>query len=311
MNAAKVSAELAKSLRVVTIPGTLQLASTLLDTDGKPKRGHPLLDADDGRDPVVDTAKRQENRQDAIGDQGQRQGSIGDTDSLLETPTRSTQINDQRYIPSIWQKILGYWSIPKEKPLTDDDLLPALGMSIIYSLAGCDQNNCVEIVKVTDLIPKIIGFTSFRSATLNSEAQQKVLLKSSLHVLQRLTSIEGEIGITLWYKISKHPFLLRNLAEILEDDNSNQELRKLVAGILRNLAIDTETRQEIGQMQVLITRLVKAFLDTNGPSSSNVDCLLPKVAGQALVMLSLENSHNCFALLKGPEFINLYYLKNS
>ncbi|BAF22400.2 Os07g0651600 [Oryza sativa Japonica Group] len=208
-----------------------------------------------------------------------------DIDNLLEAPTRSMHINDQRYIPRIWQRILEYWSIPKEQPLTDDDLLPALGMSIIYSLAECDQNNCVEIDKVTDLIPKIIGFTSFRSAMVNSEAQQKVLLKSSLKVLQRLTSIEGEIGITLRYKISKHPFLLRNLAEILGDSSSNnQELRRLMAGILRNLAIDKDTRQEIGQMKMLITRLMKAFLDSNGSFSSNVDCLLPKVAGQALVL---------------------------
>jgi hypothetical protein len=42
--AAKVTAELAKNLRVGTVPGTLQLVSTLLDADGKPKRGHPLLE---------------------------------------------------------------------------------------------------------------------------------------------------------------------------------------------------------------------------------------------------------------------------
>uniref|UniRef100_A0A0E0QC34 BLE2 protein n=1 Tax=Oryza rufipogon TaxID=4529 RepID=A0A0E0QC34_ORYRU len=281
--AAKVTAELAKNLRVVTVPGTLQLVSTLLDADGKPKRGHPLLDTGDDQDHFVDIADRQDKKHDIAGDQEQ----TGDTDNLLETPTRSMHINDQRYIPRIWQRILEYWSIPKEQPLTDHDLLPALGMSIIHSLAGCDQNNCVEIDRVSDLIPKIIGFTSFRSAMVNSEAQRKVLLKSSLKVLQRLTSIEGEIGITLRYKISKHPFLLRNLAEILGDSssssNNNQELRRLVAGILRNLAIDRDTRQEIGQMKMLITRLLKAFLDSNGSFSSDVDCLLPKVAGQALL----------------------------
>lgn len=144
---------------------------------------------------------------------------------------------------------------------------------------------------------------------MNSESQQKVLLKSSLKVLQRLTRIEGEIGITLRYKISKHPFLLRNLAEILRDNSSNkQELRKLVVGILRNLAIDRHTRQEMGQMQMLITTLIKAFLDFKGLFSSDVDCLLPKVAGQALVMLSSENSHNCFVMLKEPDFI--HKLKN-
>ncbi|BAT02990.1 Os07g0655201 [Oryza sativa Japonica Group] len=176
-------------------------------------------------------------------------------------------------------------------------------MSIVYSLAGCDQNNSVEIDRVTDLIPKIIGFTSFTSATVNSE-EQKVLLKSSLKVLQRLTSIEGEIGITLRHKISKHPFLLRNLAEILGDNSITPELRKLVAEILRNLAIDRDARQEIGQIQVLITRLMKAFLNCNGPSSTNADCLLPKVAGQALAMLASENVDNCLVMSKEPEFIN-------
>uniref|UniRef100_A0A0D3GUD3 BLE2 protein n=1 Tax=Oryza barthii TaxID=65489 RepID=A0A0D3GUD3_9ORYZ len=279
--AAKVTAKLAKNLRVVTVPGTLQLVSTLLDANGKPKRGHPLLVADDDQDHFIDILDRQDKKHDIAGDQEPTE----DIDNLLEAPTRSMHINDQRYIPRIWQRILEYWSIPKEQPLTDDDLLPALGMSIIYSLAECDQNNCVEIDKVTDLIPKIIGFTSFRSAMVNFEAQQKVLLKSSLKVLQRITSIEGEIGITLRYKISKHPFLLRNLAEILGDSSSNnQELRRLVAGILRNLAIDRDTRQEIGQMKMLITRLMKAFLDSNGSFSSDVDCLLPKVAGQALVL---------------------------
>uniref|UniRef100_A0A0E0QC37 BLE2 protein n=2 Tax=Oryza rufipogon TaxID=4529 RepID=A0A0E0QC37_ORYRU len=285
--AAKVTAELAKSLRVVTVPGTMYLVSTLLDTDRKPKRRHPLLDEDDDRDPLfVDTVESQEKSQDAAGDQGQKQGSAGDTDIMLKTPTRSTHMNNPRSTYKYWERISECESIPKEQPLTFNDLLPALGMSIVYSLAGCDQNNSVEIDRVTDLIPKIIGFTSFTSATVNSEEQQKVLLKSSLKVLQRLTSIEGEIGITLRHKISKHPFLLRNLAEILGDNSITPELRKLVAEILRNLAIDRDARQEIGQIQVLITRLMKAFLNCNGPSSTNADCLLPKVAGQALAMLA-------------------------
>ncbi|KAB8106640.1 hypothetical protein EE612_041075, partial [Oryza sativa] len=61
----------------------------------------------------------------------------------------------------------------------------------------------------------------------------------------RLTSIEGEIGIALRYKISKHPFLLGNLAEILGDNTSMQELSSV--GILRNLAIDRDTRRRLGK----------------------------------------------------------------
>ncbi|KAB8106652.1 hypothetical protein EE612_041096 [Oryza sativa] len=116
-------------------------------------------------------------------------------------------------------------------------------MSIVYSLAGCDQNNSVEIDRVTDLIPKNHWIHKLHKCNSEFEEQQKVLLKSSLKVLQRLTSIEGEIGITLRHKISKHPFLLRNLAEILGDNSITPELRKLVAEILRNLAIDRDARQ--------------------------------------------------------------------
>ncbi|KAF0906413.1 hypothetical protein E2562_011411 [Oryza meyeriana var. granulata] len=225
----------------------MQLVSTLLDTDGKPKRGHPLLDADDDQDPLVHTTEKEDKSQDATGEQGQRQEPLRENVSLVETPTH---INDQRSILRSWQRISEYWSVPKEQSLTDDDLLPAW-------LAGRAQNNCVEIDRVTDLIPKTIGFTSFRSATVNSKAQQKVLVKSSLKVLQRLKSTEGEIGITVWYKISKHPFLLRNLTEILGDNSITQELMKLVAGIIRNIAIDRDTRQEIGHMQVIATPMPK------------------------------------------------------
>ncbi len=57
-------------------------------------------------------------------------------------------------------------------------------------------------------------------------------------------------------------------------------------------------------MQVLITRLTKAFLNLDRTSSTNVDCLLTKVAGQELAMLATDNVHNCLVMLKEPEFIN-------
>ncbi|EEC82584.1 hypothetical protein OsI_27137 [Oryza sativa Indica Group] len=287
--AAKVTAELAKDLQVITVPTALQLVSALLDTNAKLKKGNPLLQVDDEQeerqDPILNTANSQEERPDAIrnpdDDPKQRQEPVEGTDNLPETQTCSAHIHEQNCIlRRRWQQISEYWKVPKEHSLTYYDHLPALGMLIIDKLASCGQNNCVEIDRVADLIPKIIGFTSFRGDMTNSEAQQMVLVKSSLKVLQRLTSIGGEIGITLRYKILKHPFMLRNLAEILGDNNDNQELRKLVAGILRNLAFDDRT------------------------SSTNVDCLLTKVAGQALAMLATDNVHNCLVMLKEPEFIN-------
>ncbi|XBI89679.1 hypothetical protein VPH35_027453 [Triticum aestivum] len=287
--AARVTTELAKDLRIVTFPGTMQLVSALLDADRRPKRGNPLLDTDDEQEERQDQLL---NTEDTV-NQSQSQDPLQDTDNLLEeTQTPSTQqpfVDKQNsYIIRCWQWIKELRSTPKEQTSTDHDLLPALAMSIIESLAGCDQENCVEISNAANLIPKIIGFTRFKRAmnTVDTEAEQKIMLKSSLKVLQRLTGIGGEIGITLRYKISKHPFLLRNIVEILKDNRSSQESRKLVAGILRNIAIDGNTRQDI-----------------ENPMIANADHLSRKVAGQALAMLTTESAQNCLIVLQEPDFI--------
>ncbi|KAI5008473.1 hypothetical protein ZWY2020_009521 [Hordeum vulgare] len=302
--AAKVTAELAKNLRVVTIPGTMQLVSALLDADRRLKRGNPLLGTDDEN---IDSVLNTEVSQETANNQLQRQDEPLDNEDLLETQTSSTQqvlIYEQNScMLRCWQRISEFCSIPKEQLLTDHDLLPALAMSIIDSIVGVDKDNCVEISKSVDLIPKIIRFTSYRSDTINTEAQQKILLKSSLKVLQRLTSIGGEIGITLRYKISKHPFLLSNLSGILGDDKSSQISRKLVAGILRNIAVDEKTRQDIGRFQMIITKLMQAFQNLEGTMSTNADHLSLKVAGQALAMLTIQSVQNCLVISKEPGYI--------
>uniref|UniRef100_K3YPS4 BLE2 protein n=1 Tax=Setaria italica TaxID=4555 RepID=K3YPS4_SETIT len=284
--AAKVTAELAKGLRVITIPWKIQNVSTLLDYGNKQgERGNPLMDTDDDEqetmhDPVLNCSGYHEERLIAVPDTG----------NLLETQDRSTQQQVGTSEQSSW--IVRCWrcmaSIPKDEPLadTDKDLLPALGI------------NCEEIVKATGLIPKIIGFTSYRrSDTTYTDTQGKVLVTSSLQLLHRLTSIKGEIGITLRHKISKHAFLLRNLAKILADSSSSQEFRKLVAGIIRNLAVDGNTRQEIGCIRVIITRLMQEFLSLGRPLGTHADHKLRKVAGQALAMLAMESAHNCSVML--------------
>ena len=158
----------------------------------------------------------------------------------------------------------------------------------------------MEISRAGGLIPKIIAFTSCRrSGTTYTDAQRKVLVKSSVKLLHRLTSVEGEIGITLRHKVSKYPFLLRNLVEILRDGTSSQEVRTLAEGIIRNLAIDENTRQVIGRIQVIITLLMQAFLKPDRPSSMDADKLLREVAGQALAMLAMDNVNNCLAMLGG------------
>ncbi|BAT02969.1 Os07g0653050 [Oryza sativa Japonica Group] len=159
-------------------------------------------------------------------------------------------------------------------------------MSILDDLASCDQNNCVEIDRVTDLIPKIIGFTNFRIVIKNNGAQQMVLAKSSLKVLQRLTSIGGEIGVAL---------------RICGDNSSDQELSKLVAGILRNLAIDRDTRQEIGHMQHAQAKLTESDLKELCHTLREVLERIMNVEGAELEILIGLCSHICKVIPK--EFV--------
>ncbi|CAD6343250.1 unnamed protein product [Miscanthus lutarioriparius] len=303
--AAKVIDELAKSLLVVNSPGIVQNVSLLLDWGNQRKRVNPLLD---------DTDEEEEQQKDLFvnvtGNRTERGDAVGDSGYLLETQESSTQQigtsnKKNSWITRQWRQVSEFWSIPQEGPLTEQDLLPVIGMSIIESLATYDQSNCAEISSAGDLIRKITRFTSFcRTDTNYTDAEKKVLVHSSLKLFYRLTSIDGEIGITLRHKISEHPFLLRNLSEVLGDITSNYETRKVASGIIRNLAIDASMRLAIGRVQKIITRLMHAFLTPDEPSSSTGASVshsreaLRKVAGQALAMLAIGNVGNCLAMLR-------------
>lgn len=122
-------------------------------------------------------------------------------------------------------------------------------------------------------------------------------------MLTRLAGTKGKFGVTLRQKISDHPFLLSNLAEILDDNRSSGELRKLTAECLRNLAIDGNTRENIGHIRVIIGRLMHAFLSQDTPSSTDLDHLMRKVAGQALAVLAMESPNNCLVMLAEPGYV--------
>ncbi|WVZ66870.1 hypothetical protein U9M48_016033 [Paspalum notatum var. saurae] len=298
--AAKVIAELATSLRAIAVPGIVQAVSALLDYGDQQKKGHPLLQGADAEHKIASGSSVM-NGNDKNDNQNQRVDEDLGTGSLLETQDRSTQCgasnNENSWKLRWWKRISGIWSIPHEEQLTEEDLLPALGMSILDGLASCDKANCVEISRETGLIPKIIDFTGY--CNFESDAHQRVLVKSSVKLLHSLTGFDGEIGVTLRHKICRHPFLPRNLAHILGDSTSSQELRKLLAGIIRKLAIDTNARQAIGRSRLIISRLMHAFITPDGTSDTDDDMLLRKVSGQALAMLAMDSSgNNCVAMLR-------------
>lgn len=70
-----------------------------------------------------------------------------------------------------------------------------------------------------------------------------------------------------------------------------------MAGIIRNLAVDGNSRQEIGCIRVIITRLIQEFLSLGQPLGTHADHKLPKVGGQALAMLAMESAQNCSVML--------------
>jgi hypothetical protein len=127
---AVIIAEIAKSLRVVTVPGTIQVVSTLLDDGNQQKIGNPLLTPIDS----------QEEKQDAVSDNG----------NLLETQGHSTSMviigKQNTWSSRCWERIYEFWSVPQEEPLAEQDILPAVGMSILHNLTSCDPDNCVEII---------------------------------------------------------------------------------------------------------------------------------------------------------------------
>lgn len=292
--AAKVVAELAKSIRIASIPGAMQLIASLLDTTHETEIKDPLLDTNSQvakQDALVEQVRK--DRQNPARLKWWKQMAIY---CLIpaEEPPRKDEQNSHRHVTECR-------SVPEDDPSTNHDLLPALGMLIIERLANFDLENWMEINGATCLISKIIEFASCRTKMTNiGETDQTMLKGSSLKVLRRLTSTKGKFGVALRQKISEHPFLLSNIAEILDESKSSREDREVTAEIIRNLAMDGNTSAEIGHIRLIISRLMYAFLRQDAPSSGDTEHLLRMIAGQALAVLAMESSNNCLVMLAEP-----------
>jgi len=184
------------------------------------------------------------------------------------------------------------WSIPDEESFPSS--LPILGLEILEGLA-CDTDNCAEIIKVTNLVPKIIGLTSY-----NESSTDDALISSSLNLLRRLATRNGKIGVTLRQELWENPFLLSYLAGILENSRScSTEVLKPAMDIIAIMAWDEIARQELGSVQVIIHKLVHVFIvgqDEDG--STNHDQSVRVAAGEALTNLAMECPANCLAILQ-------------
>ncbi|XP_020196325.1 uncharacterized protein [Aegilops tauschii subsp. strangulata] len=174
-------------------------------------------------------------------------------------------------------------------------------MLILERLATFDPENCIEISRATGLLSKVIEFTSNRGDMINID--ETLLKGSSLKLLRRLASTKGKFGVTLRQMITEHLFLWSNLAEILDNRGSSQELRELTAELIRNFAMDGNVNNEIGHIPMIISRLMHAFLSQGASSSAVSDQLLRMNAGQALALLAMESVNNCLVMLAEPGYV--------
>jgi hypothetical protein len=274
--AAKVTAELASSLRISSIPGMLKPVSSLFENG--------------------DAAVLVPNQQ---GGPGQQQ-----TPLAIASGGRHSWV-----VCRFWQQMKQeYWSVPEEPAnfLThQDSSLPVLGTIILEKLAR-DLDNCAEIFKddTANLISKTIGI--IRLATSDDNEQNDALVCSSLEFLRRLATTGERIGAALRHELWNHPFLLTCLARVLEDkgssSSSSHQVWEPAMDIIAKLALDKEAGLEIGRIQVITERLLHAFLGRHGPTNLYYDLSLRKVSGEALANLALWGTANCSVILDEPGY---------
>ncbi|KAM3215059.1 hypothetical protein ACQJBY_067174 [Aegilops geniculata] len=306
--AAKVTTHLAPYLHIIGIPGSMQKVSSLLDAHDEQMTHEDLAhtvdnnggNADaqqisnraispmvngDGRGIVVRQQIRNDSSNSPLDIEGGNTRAVRCCClvyklflSLMEGKRRFRRhLQDLRSIP--------------HKDLKEKVSLSALGMQILEGLAH-DLHNCEEISRATDLLPKIIGFISCSASSM--VAEQEEITTSSLKLVEKLASVKGKIGTTLRQDLSDDPFLIGNLAEILELEGSSSYLNqsKLAMNIIAKISIDEKARQNTGTIQAIIDRLVQEFI--GGEELSNP---LRAEAGQALAMLAIESPNNCSAML--------------
>ncbi|CAO2184295.1 unnamed protein product [Urochloa humidicola] len=295
--AARAIANMADSFTVAEIPSMLKLVSSLLDADNQPAGEQDSL-------PEAASVVSGQNGRNAASNQQT-------TGEQLE---HGQDGNGWYYwVRQCWQRMKEKWSVLEEPPLTHQDSLPVLGMVILERLAH-DPDNCAEIAKATYLISKIVRLISCTADSENSNddvKQQHAVVFSSLNFVRRLAITGESIGASLRQELCKNSFLLNNLESVLEDSRISSELMKLVFEILAKLAFDKEARKEIASSKVTISKLMDAFIGKDGPTNVYYDDQsLRMAAGEALVMLTIQNPANCLAILEEPGYELIKDLKN-
>uniref|UniRef100_A0A8I6Z7B4 BLE2 protein n=1 Tax=Hordeum vulgare subsp. vulgare TaxID=112509 RepID=A0A8I6Z7B4_HORVV len=307
--AAKITAHLSPHLLIIGIPGTMQKVSSLLDAqdqlitqeisiqivDGNGGNANDQQITNGSRSPVLDGNRRNIGRQQTRTRNGSSYSPVDiERGNVSAVPGHSRTCKVLLFLMEgiyrFWEHIEKLSSIPHKKS-EDNDSLPLLGLQILEGLAH-DLYNCAEISRAMELLPKIIGFLNCITGT--RVVQRDDITTSSLKLVVKLASIKGQIGITLRQELCDNPFLIGNLAEILElgSNPGYLEQSKFAMDIIGKLAIDKKTRLRTGTVQVIIDKLLQEFIGEDESSKP-----LQAEAGEALATLSHDSPGNCTAML--------------
>ncbi|CAL5086052.1 unnamed protein product [Urochloa decumbens] len=313
--AARVISKLADSLRLASIPNMLKLVSSLLDAENQPAWASHHHQQDSLSHAVsisINGENVADNQSPLPGQQSSEQSAYGNGENSCNQTTQAEGDDGCcSWACRCWHRIKEkHWSIPKDPPLTSQDSLPVLGMLILERLAY-DIDNCTEISRATELIFKVTELISYTDDTAGGDdPQQKAVICSSLNLIRRLSIAEGKIGTTLRQEMWESPFLLNNLAGILEDSRSDPQIWKPAVEIIAMFALDEDARQEIGRTKVIINKLLHLFLGRDGTTNVYYDQQLRTAAGEALAKLAIRSTANCSAILKEARYELVKDLKN-
>ncbi|GJM93896.1 hypothetical protein PR202_ga10489 [Eleusine coracana subsp. coracana] len=348
--AAKVIASLAKHLRIVGIPGTVQMVSSLLDADVNNKKQKQDVSKKILYRNEVDINDNQQQSHASstlVTIQGERSyHAPRNGQKKLSKQMEEGNKSEIRYVKiKFFDRIgnmlhdLNVW-----KPSEDMDLFPTLGMLILERLAH-DLDNCVEIIKAPGLIRKIIEFIINTTDTTNN------IMISSLKLIAKLASTEGEMGMTIRKKILCQDLFLSNLVEILIDNDNHSEQWKLVMVVITKIILADGTDNDdnkivltdekdkndnkiivladgkenndnkivladgkdndIDKFSVIIPELMLAFLGPHESSNTDYDHSLRLLAGEVLSKMTEKNDPSIFmAILQEKGYSLIRDLKN-
>ncbi|WVZ69683.1 hypothetical protein U9M48_018431, partial [Paspalum notatum var. saurae] len=311
--AARVVAELSYDLRIAGIPGAVKMVSLLLNAKNKAayeNNEEGLMGSQAvGDNEIKDSARNEPRRQDMLPEAANVNGNnvvinqSSDQESPRNGGNSSNRPADEElrhpggnnrgrrsWICGCCQWMKKKWSIPEEQPLTyhDHGSLPILGMVILERLAS-DPDNCEEILKIKNLIPKVVGLIGYSSN--NESNNDNALICSSLNLVRQLVTTSC-IGANLRLELWECPFLHSNLACVMEDSRSSPDIWKPAVDIIATLAL-----YELGSVQVIIHKLVHLFI-IGHDGAMNYDQAPRVAAGGALSNLAMESPANCLTILE-------------